>query len=94
MLSPDLDDLSATNSNFTVDQGTYHSSNRTQVAELVVLQSFLETLPSGNMTVTCEINDTIFEETSSEVELFLPCKSSTINSHVDDFQTGGRYIDA
>ena len=74
MLSSDLDELSATNSNFTVDQGTYHSSNKTQVAELVVLQSFLETLPSGNMTVTCEINGTVFSEDSPEVELFVPSK--------------------
>ena len=86
MLGPSLFKLSATNAKFTVDQGTYNENNRTQVAELVVLQSTLEALGSGNMTVSCEIDDSVFTETSSEVELFLPGKCCTaFNSNYKDF---------
>ena len=74
MLGPDLYKLSATNAKFTVDQGTYNENNRTQIAELVVLQSTLAALSSGNMTVSCEIDGSAFTETSSEVELLVPSK--------------------
>ena len=83
LLEPDLLDLSASNAQYTVDQGTYDSVNRTQIAELVVLQSTLQTMSSGEMFVICDIEDSAFSAMSAAVELFVPGKHIDLNTKIN-----------
>ena len=69
-----LTDLEVSDSDFTIDQGTWDSSDNSQVSELVVEAATMDTFTvNGELNVTCVIDGSLFSG-ELNIDLFVPGK--------------------